>query len=837
MVGVVAHQALRVGWFIDDAAITFAYARNLAQGHGLVPWPGGERVEAYSNPTWLAVLAVFQALGLTGFTVAKPLAMALGVATVPVVYRLTRLALPDHPPAYALVAPILLAISPQFAIWSASGLENALFAFLLAAGGLALLEDVRRARVAPSALLALGLVWSRPEGFAYACALGVGYGLLTWAQAGGRRRLLQWAGLVAGPSLVLELARLAYFAWPLPSAWYAKVEARGSYPFDWSQRGWSQLRHYGTRLGHVYLLPAYVAALTGVRGRGPARLAVAAVGLVVLLLLPDVPAVERLRVLALYGCALGALALVPGRSGAPARAIVGVGAGLGIAFHIAANGDWMGAFRWMSLIAPLQSVLLAVGLAELAQAIPMPRVRLLVPALGVALLVPFAARQTRDHVRFNRNETPAMIGRRADYLREVVQRTFFEGPVVHLDPDLGGYLWSAPDFRQIDMAKLADVPMGRHWYHQPRFVREYVFEERQPIFAHVHGWWAEQSGLQGYPKWAQFVALPPYRDQGGRPHDGMWVHRRLLMDDAPPPVAPVARLGPFAVDALRVPPEGWASGGVGYVEAPVRVAAGSQRAPSGADTALVLHLTQGGQVRASAPLPLGYGWLAPHDWRPGERFRGQHPVPVAADLALGTYALALTLGDGPLTDTGVTVRIRPPADLRAAAVASLGRAVERATAGQCDLAERTFVASKRLRPAARAWHVEARAQFGPPQAACLARRRQGSVADLVAARWWDPRSAEVQRVAGPLATGWIAEGRRAAAAGDWETAYARFRDAVAIDPTRAWARRWAEQARDHRLGLTHDRRIGMGGARSSEGVRPGDEPFRPRDGRSDMHAQ
>ena len=36
----------------DDAMIAMRYARNLADGYGLVWNPGGERVEGFTNPIW-----------------------------------------------------------------------------------------------------------------------------------------------------------------------------------------------------------------------------------------------------------------------------------------------------------------------------------------------------------------------------------------------------------------------------------------------------------------------------------------------------------------------------------------------------------------------------------------------------------------------------------------------------------------------------------------------------------------------------------------------------------------------------------------------------------------
>src|SRR5690606_8082610 len=42
------HYATLSTWFIEDAAITFAFARHVAEGEGFVAWPGGERVEGFS---------------------------------------------------------------------------------------------------------------------------------------------------------------------------------------------------------------------------------------------------------------------------------------------------------------------------------------------------------------------------------------------------------------------------------------------------------------------------------------------------------------------------------------------------------------------------------------------------------------------------------------------------------------------------------------------------------------------------------------------------------------------------------------------------------------------
>ena len=47
---------------LDDSMISMRYARNLAQGYGLVWNPGGPRVEGYTNPLWTVYMSLFHLL-------------------------------------------------------------------------------------------------------------------------------------------------------------------------------------------------------------------------------------------------------------------------------------------------------------------------------------------------------------------------------------------------------------------------------------------------------------------------------------------------------------------------------------------------------------------------------------------------------------------------------------------------------------------------------------------------------------------------------------------------------------------------------------------------------
>lgn len=198
-----AHQSLLWQWLVEDAAISFSYARNLVNGHGLVHYPGAEPVEGYSNPTWVALLALLFTSGADIFDLARGLGLACGSAAVVVAGLLARrLAGPPHGEVAGLAAAALLAGSTHHATWSASGLENPLFVLLLLLGGLSLTGGRDLAGGFCFALLAL----TRPEGAMYGLLAG------GWLLLSDRRRLLRWAPAFLLPLAAAELARLWYFA-------------------------------------------------------------------------------------------------------------------------------------------------------------------------------------------------------------------------------------------------------------------------------------------------------------------------------------------------------------------------------------------------------------------------------------------------------------------------------------------------------------------------------------------------------------------------------------------------------------------------------------------------
>ena len=102
-------HALYYQFLTDDAYISFRYARNLSQGHGLVLNPGFERVEGYSNFLWVLLLAAAHFLGLSIQGSAPVLSLAATVALWAVVVRFSWTHTPEARRAW-VVLPALLQV-------------------------------------------------------------------------------------------------------------------------------------------------------------------------------------------------------------------------------------------------------------------------------------------------------------------------------------------------------------------------------------------------------------------------------------------------------------------------------------------------------------------------------------------------------------------------------------------------------------------------------------------------------------------------------------------------------------------------------------------------------
>jgi hypothetical protein len=217
-----AHQALLSRPYIDDSYIFYRYAANWAAGLGPV-FNRGEHVEGFSSFLWTAILAVAGAVGLPPQRAGPVLGVAFAAGTVVLVVALA-LALATRQPWLAAASGVALALSPAFAVYASSGMDTALFAFVLlcAVGASARYVESARAgaplrRAGAVALAAIiALVLARAEGPIYAIAIALAAATLCGPGAPARSamaRLALPAGAALATAVVVVVRQLVYGTW------------------------------------------------------------------------------------------------------------------------------------------------------------------------------------------------------------------------------------------------------------------------------------------------------------------------------------------------------------------------------------------------------------------------------------------------------------------------------------------------------------------------------------------------------------------------------------------------------------------------------------------------
>jgi len=960
-------QLTLVRWVVEDAAISFAYARHLAQGEGLVTYPGGERVEGYSNPLWTFLLAAWYLVGVDGFTSNKIMAAVFAAVTVPLTFGIAREARPHRSDLTPVVAAALLTFSAQFTIWGAGGLENSLLNVLLAAALWRALVESRTGSLPFSAVLWLGVALTRPDGLMYA-AIG-GFWSMIFRISAVRQALLDglsdpsrlpsalwkaawptlaWLAFFFVPFGLYQTWRYDYFAWELPNTYYAKKgnPTKAFEPYSWSRKGWKYLRGWSHHLAHGYLLPVYALGLLGRRGvrGGVALLCMILCAGVLFVPGPDWfsellgwdPALPEwwipARVWTLFLVAVLAPFAAIGRPGWRALVLVqGVGTAA-LFFAIYAGGDWMNGYRWMATFAVPGAVLLAVGLAEVGDALRgidrrtvvagvavgavlgvvgiVGAIRLWVPPssdtvllgdvgargatpgtlLGVvglliiamvggilgqrrrasgvrwgplawvAVVALFGASVVPSVTRLDRfldrpTTSPWSVRRRVNYMNWVQARLHIDEQPVNLDVDMGANMYWSND-RIVDLAGLVDVSMGHHWFDRP-FIHEYIFEDRRPHFAHVHGGWASTSRLKTYDAWKQgYIEITPYPTGRTSQHPGNHVRKDLIVPptwDGPPGRSTVFERG-LVLQGWQAPAGLTAPGRHLYVELGWTLERPMSR---GEGFRAIVFLSGPQGVVHSWDAPPGYDWYLPQDWEVGEVVVSKLSLELPDDLPAGTYDLgvwvhdlprarvlrALGAADAPLDDSvvpdgavldpeqaqmargeirwtdAIEVTSAQAVDARAAELRD--QALQQAQQGACDAAEQSWLLARRTTTRT-LFDERNKPRVAHALAGCWARHadsqtaRNERVAAFEASRLWEHHHPELHQLRRPDVDALFEQGLQAREAQDWAGAHAAFQDVLRMDPSRSWARRHAIEAQDCKLRIRLDEH--------DCGVLPPDEP-------------
>ena len=194
---------------LDDAYITYRYAQHLAEGYGFGAWNHtGPRVEGYSSPLWVVLLAGAARFGADPQVASKVLSLVAALVMLAVLFR-------QRDDSHAILTGVFLTLYLPFILYTTSGMEAVVFTSLVT---LALIGPAEwQPFVAPL------LIATRPEG-----ALVAGINVLTMPWRGDRWRSVVATAITTGLMFALIVGhRWLTYGVLAPNTYYAKVAGGG----------------------------------------------------------------------------------------------------------------------------------------------------------------------------------------------------------------------------------------------------------------------------------------------------------------------------------------------------------------------------------------------------------------------------------------------------------------------------------------------------------------------------------------------------------------------------------------------------------------------------------
>ncbi len=211
----------------DDAMISMRYAKNLAQGHGLVWNPGGEKLEGFTNPLWVLYMAVFHlfpiAVSKVSLWIQATGALFL-VANLFVVRKIANSVFDDST-VVSTGAVFLTAFYLPLNCWSLMGMEVAPLTLLLSLAVWRSFHCLNKYSISPYVILGICTLLRMDMVVPY-----VVIWIFLIVNNPQQRRKNFRAGLLVLLACILSqtLFRLWYFGEWLPNTYYLKLTG---YPF------------------------------------------------------------------------------------------------------------------------------------------------------------------------------------------------------------------------------------------------------------------------------------------------------------------------------------------------------------------------------------------------------------------------------------------------------------------------------------------------------------------------------------------------------------------------------------------------------------------------------
>jgi hypothetical protein len=207
----------------DDAMISMRYAKNLAEGSGLVWNPGETPVEGYTNPLWVVFMAFFHLLPIPTAKMSLPIQISGAIFLAANLIYVKKIAASL---SANIIVPISAMILTAFYMplnnWGLQGMEVSILTLITGIAIWKAIQCLHSGEFSARLYILLGASTLIRIDMAVPYLVIMGY--LFIADARNRRRNLLWGtGILAAFLLGQTAFRLWYYGEALPNTYYLKM--------------------------------------------------------------------------------------------------------------------------------------------------------------------------------------------------------------------------------------------------------------------------------------------------------------------------------------------------------------------------------------------------------------------------------------------------------------------------------------------------------------------------------------------------------------------------------------------------------------------------------------